>query len=56
MKEKIERLHWKARDAKIHNKSPDESVNIEIIQERHHAINWVVGYCGLGWDEMVCDT
>lgn len=31
-------------------------VDIEVVQERHRAINWVVGYCGLGWDEVTADT
>jgi hypothetical protein len=31
-------------------------VDIEIIQERHHAINWVIGYEGLSWDEVTTDT
>lgn len=54
--ERIEQLHWKARNAKI-NKTPlDEPIDIEIVQEQHHAINWVMGYCALGWDDMVCDT
>ncbi|MCG8671365.1 MAG: DUF4272 domain-containing protein [Pseudomonadales bacterium] len=28
----------------------------EILKERHLAINWVVGYCGLSWDETTTDT
>jgi len=47
--------HWEARDAKIHNK-PARHLDIEIIQERHHAINWVTGYDGAPWDEVTTDT
>jgi hypothetical protein len=31
-------------------------VNIEIIQERHRAINWVNGYDSAPWDEVTSDT
>jgi hypothetical protein len=49
-------LHWRARDAAIHNRAPPHDVNIEIIQERHHGINWVIGYDGAQWDEVTTDT
>jgi hypothetical protein len=32
------------------------AVDIEVIQERHHAINWLVGYCGASWDDVTTDT
>lgn len=32
------------------------AVDIEVVQERHHAINWLVGYCGASWDEVTTDT
>lgn len=48
--------HWEARDARIHNKLMPSNLDIGIIQERHHAINWVIGYDGLPWDEVTTDT
>jgi uncharacterized protein DUF4272 len=48
--------HWKARDAQIHNRPMPANLDIGIIQERHHAINWVIGYDGLPWDEVTTDT
>ena len=50
--------HWKARDAEIHERSmpPGIDIDIEIVQERHHAINWITGYEGLPWDEVTTDT
>ena len=50
------RLHWEARDAKLRKGAPRVPVDIEIIQERHRAINWVVGYDGAPWDEVTADT
>ena len=48
--------HWEARDARIHNKPMPSNLDIGIIQERHHAINWIIGYDGLPWDEVTTDT
>lgn len=48
--------HWEARDAQIHGRPVPVNLDIEIIQERHHAINWVIGYGGLPWDEVTTDT
>ncbi len=49
-------LHWQARDAILHSRKPTELIDIEIVQERHHAINWVTGYDGLDWDDITTDT
>lgn len=49
-------LHWQARDARLNNRKPKDRVDIEVVQERHHAINWVTGYEGLDWDEVTTDT
>ena len=49
-------LHWQARDAKFNGRQIPPHLDIEIIQERHHAINWVIGYDGLPWDEVTTDT
>ena len=49
-------FHWMARDAKLNNRPPKQPVDTEIIQERHHAINWVIGYDGATWDEVTTDT
>ncbi|WP_296615227.1 DUF4272 domain-containing protein [Sphingomonas sp.] len=49
-------LHWAARDAQINERPREQNVDLEIIQERHHAINWVIGYGALDWDEVTTDT
>lgn len=49
-------LHWEARDARLNSRTPRNAIDIEVVQERHHAINWVTGYCGLEWDEVTTDT
>ncbi len=40
----------------LHAKAPSQDVDVEIVRERHRAINWVVGYEGLPWDEVTADT
>jgi Domain of unknown function (DUF4272) len=37
-------------------KPAEPVVDLEIIQERHHAINWLVGYSGDNWDDVTTDT
>ena len=49
-------LHWEARDASLNGHAPRKPVDLEIVQERHHAINWVIGYDGASWDEVTTDT
>lgn len=48
--------HWRARDARLHERQMPTDVDIEIVQERHHAINWITGYDDLPWDEVTTDT
>lgn len=48
--------HWEARDASIHGGPMPANLNIGIIQERHHAINWAIGHDSLPWDEVTTDT
>jgi hypothetical protein len=48
--------HWKARDASLHERPMLAGVDIEIVQERHHAINWITGYDGLAWDDVTTHT
>ena len=52
----IERYHWEARNAEIHSSKPSEPVDIEVIQERHHSINWILWGVEEDWDEVTTDT
>jgi hypothetical protein len=56
MADEILNLHWEARDATLNGRPSAMPVNLDIIQERHHAINWVIGHAGLPWDEVTTDT
>jgi hypothetical protein len=48
-------LHAESRLAERTGHPPRYRVDTEIIQERHHAINWVIGYEGLAWDLVTTD-
>jgi hypothetical protein len=54
--EEMEALHWEARNARSTGQPPRRSVDMGIIQERHTAINWVIGHEGLPWDQVTADT
>ncbi len=56
MADEILAHHWEARDAEINNRPAKLPVDLGIIQERHHAINWIIGYDGVDWDEVTTDT
>lgn len=48
--------HWKVRDATINNKPVPENLNGGVIQEKHHAFNWITGYENQSWDNVSTDT
>lgn len=52
----VYQAHWRVRDAELFGKPPPEDVDHGVVQERHHAFNWIVGYCGQSWDEITTDT
>jgi len=54
--EKVYRAHWRVRDAQHFGKSPPPDVNPGIVRERHHAFNWIIGYCNQTWDDIKTDT
>jgi hypothetical protein len=56
MAEATQALHWEARNAKLTEQPPRRPVTLGIIQERHHAINWITGYDNLPWDQVTTDT
>lgn len=56
MADMILNLHANARYAANHDRVASPGIDIEIVQERHRAINWVIGYEGLPWDQVTTDT
>jgi hypothetical protein len=70
--EEIYRIHWRVRNFQLRNTPtspgqlprmpwedsdpPAESYNAGVVQERHYALNWLIGYCGQDWDHITTDT
>jgi hypothetical protein len=70
--EQIYQIHWRVRDAQFRNEPtptgklarmsvadsepPAESYDAGVVQERHYALNWLIGYCGQEWDAITTDT
>lgn len=52
----IYRYHWVVVDARINGREPPAGLDASVIQERHHALNWLIGYMDQAWDEVTTDT
>lgn len=51
----IYRMHWATRQAQIEGKELDQ-LDGGVVQEWHHAVNWLTCYENLDWDEVTTDT
>jgi len=70
--EEIYQIHWRVRDAQFRSEPPQPgklprmpvadceppagSYDSGVVQERHYALNWLIGYCGQDWDDISTDT
>jgi hypothetical protein len=52
----IYRYDWACVDARVSGKPAPRGVDCEIVVERHHALNWLIGYQGQDWDDVSTDT
>jgi len=52
----IYRLHWATRDAELNGKVPPAGLHPGVVMERHHALNWLIGYTEADWDDVTTDT
>jgi hypothetical protein len=52
----ILRLHWACVNARIKGDDAPAGLNPDVVYERHYALNWLINYMGLSWDEMTTDT
>ncbi|MEL7258376.1 MAG: DUF4272 domain-containing protein [Pseudomonadota bacterium] len=50
------RLHWAAVEARVNGAPSPDGLHPGIAYERHYALNWLIGYAGLDWDNMATDT
>jgi Domain of unknown function (DUF4272) len=53
----IYRLHWAVRDATLAGRPPPAKLQAGVVQERHHAINWLTCYGeSAEWEDVSTDT
>ena len=52
----VYRQHWATRNAKLKGEPIPDSLNDDVIVERHYALNWLIGYMGEDWDDITTDT
>lgn len=52
----IYRYHWATTDARIKNKPAPAELEDGVVQERHYALNWLIGYMDEEWDDISTDT
>jgi hypothetical protein len=53
----VYRYHWAIRQASIDGKSPPGGLDPGVVRERHHALNWLIGYdSSAAWDDVGTDT
>jgi hypothetical protein len=52
----IYRYHWAVVDARINQRDAPAGLDGGIVMERHHALNWLIGYMDQEWDDVATDT
>jgi hypothetical protein len=54
--DRIYRYHWAVVDARVTGKATPSGLHPGVTLERHHALNWLIGYMGQEWDDISTDT
>ena len=52
----IYRYHWATRNAELYGEPAPAALDRGVVMERHHALNWLIGYGDAPWDKVTCDT
>jgi hypothetical protein len=50
------RYFWATEDARVKHAKEPAKLNGEVLMERLHALNWLIGYMGQQWDDISTDT
>ena len=50
------RLHWVVRQSRLDGNDGVQGLDAGVIQERHHALNWLVRFEGADWDNVDTPT
>lgn len=54
--DRIYRYHWAVVDARVNGKKTPANLEPVVTMERHHALNWLIGYMEQEWDDISTDT
>ena len=54
--EGLYQAHWSCRDADLNGRPEPNGYDIEVVQERHRAVNWLIRYGNADWDDVATDT
>lgn len=52
----IYRYHWAVRNARLRGQQVPAALDPGVTQERHHALNWLIGCGEQAWDHVTTDT
>jgi len=52
----IYRYHWAVKNARSKGEPPPANLDKGVVLERHHALNWLIGYMDQEWDDISTDT
>lgn len=52
----IYRYDWAVVDARVNRRPVPHGLDPGVVQERHYALNWLVGYMEQDWDDVSTDT
>lgn len=52
----IYRYHWAVRNARIKGQQIPAALDPGVTEERHYALNWLIGYMEQAWDHVTTDT
>ena len=52
----IYRYHWAVRQADLDGAEAPAGLMPGVVRERHQALNWLIGCCGLRWDDVNTST
>ncbi len=50
------RLHWHLRQQRLKKRPDTPGVDVDVVMERHHALNWLVRFQHAGWDKVDTPT
>ena len=52
----IYRYHWAVRNARLKGQQIPADLHPDVTEERHYALNWLIGYLEQAWDDVSTDT